>query len=103
MSAERVLAYDVWDAGINVGGGPSAEFLPPTDKGRFMVSKTPSDASSRSQHHPRLEVTEDNWMAKRRTGKHRGALNSYEKAWLEGDRKVGFLYSLNHGFMRQEL
>jgi cytochrome c peroxidase len=39
--------------GINVGGGmyapfgvvekPGAEFLPPADKGRFMVSKTPSD------------------------------------------------------------
>ena len=39
--------------GINVGGGmyapfgvvekPGAEFLPPTDKGRFMVTKTPSD------------------------------------------------------------
>jgi hypothetical protein len=42
-------------------------------------------------------------MAKRRTNKHRGALNSYEQAWLEGDRKVGFLYSLNHGFIRQEL
>jgi cytochrome c peroxidase len=39
--------------GINVGGGryapfgvverPGAEFLPPGDKGRFMVTKTPSD------------------------------------------------------------
>ena len=39
--------------GINVGGGmyapfgvvekPGAEFLPPSDKGRFMVTKTPSD------------------------------------------------------------
>jgi cytochrome c peroxidase len=39
--------------GINVGGGmyapfgvvekPGAELLPPTDKGRFMVTKTPSD------------------------------------------------------------
>ena len=39
--------------GINVGGGmyapfgvvekPGAEFLPPDDKGRFMVTKTPSD------------------------------------------------------------
>ena len=39
--------------GINVGGGmyapfgvvekPGAEFLPPADKGRFMVTKTPSD------------------------------------------------------------
>jgi cytochrome c peroxidase len=39
--------------GINVGGGmyapfgvvenPGAEFLPPTDKGRLMVTKTPSD------------------------------------------------------------
>jgi cytochrome c peroxidase len=39
--------------GINVGGGmyapfgvvekPGADFLPPTDKGRFMVTKTPSD------------------------------------------------------------
>jgi cytochrome c peroxidase len=39
--------------GINVGGStyapfgvvrkPGAEFLPPTDKGRFMVTKTPSD------------------------------------------------------------
>lgn len=40
-------------SGINVGGGmyapfgvvekPGAEFLPPGDKGRFMVTKTPSD------------------------------------------------------------
>lgn len=40
--------------GINVGGGmyapfgvvekPGAELLPPNDKGRFMVTKTPSDA-----------------------------------------------------------
>ena len=39
--------------GVNVGGGmyapfgvaekPGAEFLPPADKGRFMVTKTPSD------------------------------------------------------------
>jgi len=39
--------------GVNVGGGmyapfgvaekPGANFLPPTDKGRFMVTKTPSD------------------------------------------------------------
>ena len=39
--------------GINVGGGmyapfgvvekPGAEFLPPSDKGRFLVTKTPSD------------------------------------------------------------
>jgi cytochrome c peroxidase len=39
--------------GINIGGGmyapfgvvekPGAEFLPPDDKGRFMVTKTPSD------------------------------------------------------------
>jgi cytochrome c peroxidase len=39
--------------GINVGGGmyapfgvvekPGAELLPPNDKGRFMVTKTPSD------------------------------------------------------------
>ena len=39
--------------GINIGGGmyapfgvvekPGAEFLPPGDKGRFMVTKTPSD------------------------------------------------------------
>jgi hypothetical protein len=40
---------------------------------------------------------------KRRTSEHRGALNEYEMAWLEGDRKVGFLWSLNHTFMRQEL
>jgi hypothetical protein len=26
---------------------------------------------------------------KRRASKHRGALNQYESAWLEGDRKVG--------------
>jgi cytochrome c peroxidase len=40
-------------SGINIGGGmyapfgvvekPGAEFLPPADKGRFMVTKTPSD------------------------------------------------------------
>ena len=40
-------------SGINVGGGmyapfgvvekPGAEFLPPSDKGRLMVTKTPSD------------------------------------------------------------
>jgi cytochrome c peroxidase len=39
--------------GVNIGGGmyapfgvvekPAAEFLPPSDKGRFMVTKTPSD------------------------------------------------------------
>ena len=39
--------------GVNVGGGmyapfgvaekPGANFLPPADKGRFMVTKTPSD------------------------------------------------------------
>jgi hypothetical protein len=40
-------------------------------------------------------------MPKRRTNKHRGACNVYESAWLEGDRKVGFLFSLNHDFVLQ--
>jgi hypothetical protein len=40
---------------------------------------------------------------KRRSSKHRGALNSYEKAWLEGNRKESFPYCLNHDFIRQEL
>jgi hypothetical protein len=42
-------------------------------------------------------------MPKRRTNKHRGAVKDFEAAWLEGDRKAGFLYSLNHDFVRQEL
>jgi hypothetical protein len=42
-------------------------------------------------------------MAKRRTNKHRGAVKEWEAAWLRGDRKEGFLYSLNHDFIRQEL
>jgi hypothetical protein len=42
-------------------------------------------------------------MPKRRTSKHRGAINEYEAAWLEGDRQKGFMYSLNHGLVRQEL
>jgi hypothetical protein len=42
-------------------------------------------------------------MPKRRTNKHRGAVNEYEAAWLEGDQEIGFLYSLNHTFVRQEL
>jgi hypothetical protein len=40
---------------------------------------------------------------KRRSSKHRGAINQYEAAWLEGDRDVGFLYSLNHDHVRQAL
>ena len=40
---------------------------------------------------------------KRRSSKHRGAINQYKSAWLEGDREVGFLYSLNHDHVRQAL
>jgi hypothetical protein len=40
---------------------------------------------------------------KRHSSKHRGAINQYEAAWLEGDRKAGFLYSLNHDFVHQAL
>jgi hypothetical protein len=42
-------------------------------------------------------------MPKRRTNKHRGAINQYEAAWLDGNRKVGFLYSLNHDHVLQAL
>ena len=40
---------------------------------------------------------------KRRSSKHRGAINQYEAAWLDGDRKVGSLYFLNHDHVRQAL
>jgi hypothetical protein len=40
---------------------------------------------------------------KRRSSKHRGAIKQYEAAWLEGDRETGFLYSLNHDFVREAL
>jgi hypothetical protein len=42
-------------------------------------------------------------MPKRRTSKHRGAVKDFEAAWLGGDRKAGFMYSLNHTFVRQAL
>jgi hypothetical protein len=42
-------------------------------------------------------------MPKRRSSKHRGSLNEHEAAWLESDRKAGFLYSLHHDFVHQEL
>ncbi|SHG69525.1 hypothetical protein SAMN05444169_3704 [Bradyrhizobium erythrophlei] len=42
-------------------------------------------------------------MPKRRTNKHRGAISEHHAAWLDGDRKAGFLVSLNHGFVLQEL
>jgi hypothetical protein len=42
-------------------------------------------------------------MPKRRTSKHRGAVKDFEAAWLEGDNKAGFMYSLHHTFVHQEL
>jgi hypothetical protein len=35
--------------------------------------------------------------------KHRGAVKDFEAAWLEGDRKAGFMYSLHHTFVHQAL
>jgi hypothetical protein len=40
---------------------------------------------------------------KRRSSKHRAAVKDFEAAWLAGDRKVGFMYSLHHDFVHQEL
>jgi hypothetical protein len=40
---------------------------------------------------------------KKRLAKHRGTISEYHAAWLEGDRKAGFLVSLNHAFVLQEL
>jgi hypothetical protein len=40
---------------------------------------------------------------KRRNSKHRGAINQYEAAWLDGNREVGFLYSRNHDHVLQAL
>jgi hypothetical protein len=42
-------------------------------------------------------------MPKRRTSKHRGAVKDFEAAWLKGDREAGFMYSLHHTFVHQEL
>jgi hypothetical protein len=42
-------------------------------------------------------------MPKRRTSKHRGAVKDFEAAWLDGDRKAGFMYSLHHNFVHREL
>jgi hypothetical protein len=42
-------------------------------------------------------------MAKRRTNKHRAPVKDFEAAWLEGDRKAGFMYSLHHTFVHQAL
>jgi hypothetical protein len=39
---------------------------------------------------------------KRRTSKHRGALNEYQAAWLEGN-KHGWLVGLNHDDVLQAL
>ena len=44
-----------------------------------------------------------NDMPKRRASKHRGAVKDFEAAWLEGDREPGFMYSLLHDFVHQEL
>jgi hypothetical protein len=41
-------------------------------------------------------------MPKRRTSKHRGALNEYESAWLEGDEH-GWLVGLNPDDVLQAL
>jgi hypothetical protein len=38
-----------------------------------------------------------------RSNKHRVALKDFEAAWLAGDRKAGFLYSLHHDFVHREL
>ncbi len=35
--------------------------------------------------------------------KAKGAVKDFEAAWLRGDRKEGFMYSLHHNFVRQEL
>jgi hypothetical protein len=42
-------------------------------------------------------------MPKRRTNKHRGSCNEHQAAWLEGNREAGFMVSLNHDFVLQEL
>jgi hypothetical protein len=38
-----------------------------------------------------------------RTNKRRAAVKDFEAAWLEGDREAGFMYSLHHTFVHQEL
>jgi hypothetical protein len=40
---------------------------------------------------------------KKRLDKRRGAISAHEAAWLRGVRKEGFMYSLNHTFIREEL
>jgi hypothetical protein len=40
---------------------------------------------------------------KRRSSKHRGAINQYEAAWLDSNREVGFLYSRNHDHVLRAL
>jgi hypothetical protein len=40
---------------------------------------------------------------RRKSSKTRGSLNTYEAAWLEGDREAGFMHSLHHDFVHQEL
>lgn len=42
---------------------------------------------------------------KRRTSKHRGAIQDFEAAWLVGNEKdtYVFMYSLSHGFVHREL
>ena len=42
-------------------------------------------------------------MPKRRTSKHRGTVKDFEAAWLVGDQEAGFLYSLHHDFVHEEL
>jgi hypothetical protein len=40
---------------------------------------------------------------KKRLAKHRGAISEHHAGWLVGDRKAGFLVSLNHGLVLEEL
>jgi hypothetical protein len=42
-------------------------------------------------------------MPKRRSSKHHGSIKAHEAAWLEGDHEAGFMFSLNHDFIHQEL
>ena len=38
-----------------------------------------------------------------KTNKRRAAVKNFEAAWLRGDREAGFMYSLHHDFVHQEL
>jgi hypothetical protein len=61
-----------------------------------------SEDSAPDNRPPALRATEVEQMQKRRTSKHRGALNEYESAWLEGDEHK-WLVGLNPDDVLQAL